>query len=81
MKRKLVTALTSLALINVLTSQAQVNNKSIQRTLSPSVPFLLITPDSRGAAMGDAGVASSPDANAIYWNTAKLVFIDKNRFR
>lgn len=78
MKRKLVTALTSLALINVLTSQAQVNNKSIQRTLSPSVPFLLITPDSRGAAMGDAGVASSPDANSIYWNTAKLAFIDKN---
>jgi hypothetical protein len=78
MKRKLVAALASVALMNALTSQAQVNNKSIQRTLSPSVPFLLISPDSRGAALGDAGVASSPDANSIYWNTAKLAFIDKN---
>jgi len=73
MKRKLVAALASVALINSLTSQAQVT-----RTLSPSVPFLTISPDSRGAAMGDAGVASSPDANSIYWNTAKLAFIDKN---
>lgn len=73
MKRKLVAALASVALINSLTSQAQVN-----RTLSPSVPFLTISPDSRAAAMGDAGVASSPDANSIYWNTAKLAFIDKN---
>ncbi|GGD78663.1 hypothetical protein GCM10011514_48370 [Emticicia aquatilis] len=78
MKRKLVAALASVALMNALTSQAQVNNKSVQRTLSPSVPFLLISPDSRGAALGDAGVASSPDANSIYWNTAKLAFIDKN---
>ena len=78
MKRKFVAVLASVALMNALTSQAQVNNKSIQRTLSPSVPFLLISPDSRGAALGDAGVASSPDANSIYWNTAKLVFIDKN---
>lgn len=73
MKRKLVAALASVALINSLTSQAQVT-----RTLSPSVPFLTISPDSRAAAMGDAGVASSPDANSIYWNTAKLAFIDKN---
>ncbi len=26
--------------------------------------------------MGDAGVATSPDANAIYWNSAKLGFIE-----
>jgi hypothetical protein len=78
MKRKFVAVLASVALMNALTGQAQVNNKSIQRTLSPSVPFLLISPDSRGAALGDAGVASSPDANSIFWNTAKLVFIDKN---
>ncbi|CAH0997025.1 hypothetical protein EMA8858_03162 [Emticicia aquatica] len=78
MKRKLVVALTSVVLMNALTSQAQVNNKSVQRVISPAVPFLTISPDSRGAAMGDAGVASSPDANSMYWNTAKLAFIDKN---
>jgi hypothetical protein len=72
MKRKLVAALAGLALMNTLTSQAQE-----KRTLNPSVPFLTISPDSRGAALGDAGVASSPDANSIYWNTAKLAFINK----
>ncbi|AFK02794.1 hypothetical protein Emtol_1649 [Emticicia oligotrophica DSM 17448] len=73
MKRKIVAALASVAFINAFTTQAQVS-----RTLSPSVPFLTISPDSRGAALGDAGVASTPDANSIYWNTAKLAFIDKN---
>tara|TARA_B100001057_G_C22862361_1_gene955053 strand:+ start:3488 stop:4783 length:1296 start_codon:yes stop_codon:yes gene_type:complete len=45
-------------------------------TITTAVPFLLISPDSRSGAMGDAGVAISPDANAIHWNPAKLVFID-----
>jgi len=37
---------------------------------------LLISPDSRSGAMGDVGVAIKPDANAVYWNPAKLAFID-----
>ena len=78
MKRKLLTALASVVLMNTLTSQAQVNNKSQQRVIVPAVPFLTISPDSRGASMGDAGVASTPDANSMYWNTAKLAFIDKS---
>ncbi len=40
------------------------------------LPFLLIAPDARSAAMGDAGVASTPDASSTYWNPAKLAFID-----
>ena len=47
-------------------------------TITTAVPFLLISPDSRSGAMGDVGVAISPDANAIHWNPAKLVFIDEN---
>lgn len=42
-----------------------------------AVPFLLITPDSRAAGMGDVGAATTPDANSNYWNAAKLAFIDK----
>ncbi len=49
------------------------NNKSI----TTAVPFLGITPDSRAAGMGDAGVATAPDANSAYWNAAKLAFVDK----
>lgn len=46
------------------------------RPITTAVPFLLITPDPRHAALGDAGVASSPDASATYWNPAKLTFIE-----
>ena len=43
-------------------------------TITTAVPFLMISPDSRAGGMGDAGVAVSPDANAIHWNPAKLAF-------
>src|SRR6185312_10689741 len=46
--------------------------------VTTAVPFLVITPDARGGGMGDAGVATSPDANSIAYNTAKLGFIDDN---
>lgn len=36
-----------------------------QNVITTAVPFLTITPDSRRAGMGDAGVASSPDANSV----------------
>jgi hypothetical protein len=40
------------------------------------VPFLIIAPDSRAGAMGDAGVATSPDVYSMHWNPAKFAFID-----
>lgn len=43
-------------------------------TITTAVPFLLIAPDSRASAIGDAGAATSPDANSFHWNTAKLAF-------
>jgi hypothetical protein len=46
-------------------------------TIQTAAPFLLITPDARSGAMGDAGVAISPDANSMHWNAAKLAFLDK----
>lgn len=42
------------------------------------VPFLTIAPDSRAGAMGDAGVATSPDVYSMHWNPAKFAFIDGN---
>lgn len=47
------------------------------RIVSPAVPFLNITPDARGGALGELGAATSPDENSIHWNPAKLAFIDK----
>ena len=48
------------------------------RTITTSVPFLLIGPDARAGAMGDAGVATSPDANSMHWNAAKFAFAEKD---
>ena len=48
-------------------------------TISTSVPFLLIAPDSRAGAMGDLGVATSPDHNSIHWNASKFAFIEDDR--
>src|SRR5262245_40032669 len=45
--------------------------------ITTAVPFLLIAPDSRAGALGDAGVASRPDVNSIHWNPSKLSFVDK----
>ncbi|PLW88219.1 type IX secretion system outer membrane channel protein PorV [Mucilaginibacter sp.] len=53
-------------------------NGSGANAIPTAVPFLNITPDSRSGAMGDAGVALSPDVNANYWNPAKLAFLEEN---
>ena len=44
--------------------------------ISTAVPFLTITPDSRHGAMGDVGVATSPDASAQYQNPSKYAFAE-----
>lgn len=44
--------------------------------LRVAVPFLTIAPDSRAAAIGDAGAATTPDANSQHWNPAKFAFIE-----
>jgi long-subunit fatty acid transport protein len=42
--------------------------------ITTAVPFLRIEPDSRIAGMGNAGVAVSDNAAAIFWNPAALAF-------
>lgn len=43
-------------------------------TLTTSLPFMAITPDSRAGGMGDAGTALSANSTSIYWNTSLLSF-------
>ncbi len=47
-------------------------------TIQTAVPFLTIAPDSRAGAMGDVGVATTPDINSQHWNAAKYVFMEGN---
>lgn len=42
--------------------------------VTTAVPFLRISPDARSGGMGDAGIATSPDANSGFWNLAKTPF-------
>lgn len=44
--------------------------------ISSSVQMLNIGPEARGTAMGDAGVATTPDAVSQHWNPAKYAFMD-----
>lgn len=52
------------------------NGEDYLNTVTTAVPFLRIAPDGRSAAMGDAGITLTPDANSIFWNSAKLSFIE-----
>ncbi|XVJ66537.1 MAG: type IX secretion system outer membrane channel protein PorV [Lacibacter sp.] len=42
--------------------------------VTTAVPMLRISPDARAGGMGDVGIASTPDANASFWNQAKIPF-------
>jgi hypothetical protein len=71
-----------LILAGMTTLQAQltyneVGGKDRLNTITTAVPFLMIAPDARHGALGDAGVASSPDVNSMHWNPAKYAFVDK----
>lgn len=68
-----------LLLILALTVSVKVYSQTSStdsRVIYTLVPFLTIAPDSRAGAMGDAGVATSPDCYSMHWNPAKFAFID-----
>ena len=46
-------------------------------TIRTAVPFLMIAPGARAAALGDAGVALSPTAASADYNASALAFSDK----
>lgn len=79
---KLAFSALSLALVTGKTNaQATIGNTqtngSESNNIVTAVPFLLITPDARSGAMGNAGVAVTGDANSSSVNASKLAFLDK----
>src|SRR3569833_937236 len=68
--------LPSLAFSQAIGQGGTNTNGSSSSQIPTAVPFLLITPDSRSGGMGEAGVATSPDVNATYWNPSKLAFLE-----
>ncbi len=58
--------------------QHPVTGEDCVNTIITAVPFLRIVPDARSGAMGDVGIAISPDANAAHFNSSKLAFAEKD---
>ncbi|MDH6306980.1 long-subunit fatty acid transport protein [Parabacteroides sp. PF5-5] len=59
---------------SLTTLHAQINKQEDFSPIQTAVPSLSIAPDARGGAMGDNGVATSPDIASQYWNPAKYAF-------
>jgi len=62
-------------LSGLLSVSAGATAQNVQNTITTAVPILTLSPDSRSAALGEAGVALSPDANSAYYNAGKLGFV------
>ena len=76
MKHRLIAfVLLSAALLNSTRLYSQSSSGELN-AIQTVVPFLIIAPDSRAGAMGDAGVATTPDVYSMHWNPAKFAFID-----
>jgi hypothetical protein len=54
------------------------NGQKCGGTVQTAVPFLRINPDARSGAMGDVGIALSPDANSMHFNASKLAMAEQN---
>jgi hypothetical protein len=65
---------TALSVLLSLGLGQMVHAQSSLSIVTTAVPFLRISPDARAGGMGDVGIATAPDANAVFWNRAKFPF-------
>jgi hypothetical protein len=72
----IVFAFCALALNNNVQAQFQGVDSQGRLVITSAVPFLRVNPDGRSGAMGDVGMALSPDANAVFSNTARMAFME-----
>lgn len=70
LKSTALSVVLSFGLAQIVSAQSTIN------VTTTAVPFLRISPDARAGGMGDVGIATAPDANAVFWNRAKLPFAD-----
>jgi len=76
MKIRIKTSLLALAIVaGTVAAWAQDDIKNTEfNPVTTGVTSLNITPDARGASMGDLGVATEADVNSQYWNPSKYAF-------
>ncbi|MFM7710076.1 MAG: type IX secretion system outer membrane channel protein PorV [Ferruginibacter sp.] len=76
--KKTTVKLTALVMALVGTySSVKAQDADPINVVTTAVPFLRISPDARAGGMGDAGIATSADANSAFWNIAKVPFASK----
>jgi hypothetical protein len=69
---------TKLFLLTAFLSVSSLLRAQEQNVITTAAPFLMITPDGKGGAMGDVGATSAPDVYSQYWNPAKYAFAESN---
>ncbi len=77
LKRTLIITL-GIAIFGSLSGQTGTDGRSegALNAVQTAVPFLTIAPDSKGGALGDAGVATTPDLSSQHWNASKYAFME-----
>lgn len=63
-----------LLFLAMITGIATLHAQQRINVVTTAVPFLRISPDARAGGMGETGIATTPDANAPFWNLAKTPF-------
>ena len=74
MKNKILILLAFALVIKINAQTTIIPNENDSRVITTGMPFVLIAPDARAAALGDMGVATSVDAFSQQWNSSKYVF-------
>lgn len=72
--KKVSFKLTALLILIVTATNSVSAQTDRINVVTTAVPFLRISPDARAGGMGDAGIATSADANSSFWNLAKSAF-------
>lgn len=74
MKNRILILIVILTTTYVNAQTVVLPNTIDSRVITTGVPFLLVAPEARGAAMGDMGVATSVDVFSQQWNASKYAF-------
>src|SRR4051812_36745716 len=81
LQQLLTAALTGMVCLGFFAAGAQTSGDGNSiNIVTTAVPFLRVSPDARVGGMGDAGIATLPDANSGFINLAKIPFAE-SRFQ
>jgi len=75
--RALFLSISALLACGSLRAQTFYDRLNDLNVVTTAMPMLNIGPDARSGGMANTGIGLSPDANAIFWNPAKLAFVGK----